>query len=83
MAHLCDLVRALTTPPLPVDRETAGGAHAALPLYLSTHLRVTGAYGSKCDVSETPTWSSRVKIAAKYLAPYLESRDRAAARGDV
>jgi hypothetical protein len=44
---------------------------------------VTGAYGSKCDVSETPTWSSRVKIAAKYLAPYLESRDRAAARGDV
>jgi sulfide:quinone oxidoreductase len=46
------------------------------PLYLSAHL--TGGHGSSSEVSETPTWSPATKIAAKYLAPYLESRDRAA-----
>jgi hypothetical protein len=80
---LCDLVRALTTPSLPVDRETAGCAPAVLPLYLSARLRVTGAYGSKSDVRETPMPSSLAKISAKYLGPYPESRDRAAARGDA
>jgi sulfide:quinone oxidoreductase len=48
------------------------------PLYLSAH--VTGGHGSSSEISETPTWSPPSKIAAKYLAPYLESRDRAAVR---
>lgn len=46
------------------------------PLYLSASL--TGGHGSSSHVSETPTWSPPTKIAAKYLAPYLEARDRAA-----
>lgn len=48
------------------------------PLYLSAH--ITGGHGSSSEVSDTPTWSPPTKIAAKYLAPYLESRDRAALR---
>jgi sulfide:quinone oxidoreductase len=48
------------------------------PLYVSAHL--TGGHGSSSEISETPTWSPASKIAAKYLAPYLESRDRAALR---
>jgi len=43
------------------------------PLYLSA--QVTGAQGSSSQISETPTWSPATKIAAKYLAPYLEERD--------
>jgi sulfide:quinone oxidoreductase len=46
------------------------------PLYLSAH--VTGGHGSSSQVSEEPTWSPPTKIAAKYLAPYLESREQAA-----
>ncbi len=48
------------------------------PLYLSANL--TGAHGSNSRVSDTPTWSPATKIAAKYLAPYLEARDRLALR---
>jgi sulfide:quinone oxidoreductase len=48
------------------------------PLYLSAHL--TGGHGSSSEISVTPTWSPSSKIAARYLAPYLESRDSAAAR---
>jgi sulfide:quinone oxidoreductase len=48
------------------------------PLYLTAH--VTGGRGSSSEVSETPTSSAAAKIAAKYLAPYLESWDRAALR---
>ena len=48
------------------------------PLYLSAH--VTGGHGSSSEVSEAPTSSPPAKIAAKYLAPYLESRDRAPLR---
>ena len=48
------------------------------PLYLSAH--VTGGHGSSSEISETPTWSPPSKIAAKYLAPYLESRDQATVR---
>lgn len=51
---------------------------AERPLYLSA--RVTGGHGSSSEVSETPTWSPPMKIAAKYLAPYLDARERAAAR---
>ncbi len=48
------------------------------PLYLSA--RVTGGHGSSSEVSEAPTSSPPAKIAAKYLAPYLESRDGVALR---
>jgi len=48
------------------------------PLYLSAH--VTVGHGSNSKVSETPTTTPPRKIAAKYLAPYLESRDRTALR---
>ncbi len=48
------------------------------PLYLSAHL--TGGHGSSSQISDTPTWSPPTKIAAKYLAPYLEARDRGALR---
>jgi sulfide:quinone oxidoreductase len=46
------------------------------PLYMSAH--ITGGHGSSSEVSDSPTWSPPGKIAAKYLAPYLDSRDRAA-----
>jgi hypothetical protein len=45
------------------------------PLYLSAH--VTGGHGSSSEVSESPIWSPPAKIAAKYLAPYLDSRKHA------
>jgi sulfide:quinone oxidoreductase len=48
------------------------------PLYLSAH--VTGGHGSGSEVSEASTSSPPAKIAAKYLGPYLEARDRAAIR---
>jgi sulfide:quinone oxidoreductase len=44
------------------------------PLYLSAH--VTGGHGASSELTETPTWSPATKIAAKYLAPYLENLDR-------
>ncbi|MGI8429334.1 MAG: FAD-dependent oxidoreductase [Solirubrobacteraceae bacterium] len=46
------------------------------PLYLSTD--ITGGHGSSSQLSDTPTWSPPSKIAAKYLAPYLDARDRTA-----
>ena len=48
------------------------------PLYMSAH--VTGGHGSSSEVSEAPTAAPPMKIIAKYLAPYLESRDGAALR---
>ena len=46
------------------------------PLYLTS--RITGGHGFSSEVTETPAWSPPAKIAAKYLAPYLEEHDRAA-----
>jgi sulfide:quinone oxidoreductase len=46
------------------------------PLYLSA--RVTGGQGSTSQVTRTAVWSPPSKIAAHYLAPYLEERDRIA-----
>jgi sulfide:quinone oxidoreductase len=46
------------------------------PLYLSAHL--TGTHGSDSQISQEPLWSPATKIAARYLAPYLEARDRIA-----
>jgi sulfide:quinone oxidoreductase len=41
------------------------------PLYLSAHL--AGGRGLTSDVSDEPTWTPPGKIAARYLAPYLET----------
>jgi sulfide:quinone oxidoreductase len=46
------------------------------PLYLSAH--VTGGHGSSSEINESPPWSPGTKIAAKYLGPYLQERDRVA-----
>lgn len=46
------------------------------PRYLSAH--VTGRHGSSSQFTEQPTWSPGSKIAAKYLAGYLDRRDRIA-----
>ncbi|MBV8431005.1 MAG: hypothetical protein JO244_07585, partial [Solirubrobacterales bacterium] len=63
--------------PIPFQPEI----HAVLlggrqPLYLSAHL--TGGHGMTSVFADTPSWSPGAKIAARYLSPYLESRDRIA-----
>jgi sulfide:quinone oxidoreductase len=45
------------------------------PLYLSAH--ITGGHGSSSEISENPPGSPVGKIAARYLAPYLDGLDRA------
>lgn len=47
------------------------------PRYLTA--RITGGQGFSSEIAETPSWSPAGKIAAKYLAPYLDARDREAA----
>jgi sulfide:quinone oxidoreductase len=44
------------------------------PQYLTAH--ITGGHGFSSEITGTPTWSPPSKIAAKYLAPYLDERDR-------
>jgi sulfide:quinone oxidoreductase len=44
------------------------------PRYLTAH--IVGGHGFSSEITDTPTWSPPNKIAAKYLAPYLEERDR-------
>ncbi|HTC60803.1 MAG TPA: FAD-dependent oxidoreductase [Solirubrobacteraceae bacterium] len=44
------------------------------PQYLTAH--ITGGHGFSSEITDTPTWSPPSKIAAKYLAPYLQERDR-------
>jgi sulfide:quinone oxidoreductase len=46
------------------------------PLYM--HAEITGGHGTSSEVSEEPLSGPETKIAAKYLSPYLEARDRAA-----
>ncbi len=46
----------------------------ASPIYLSA--RITGGRGSHSQFSDKPLWSPPVKIAARYLAPYLAGADR-------
>ncbi len=48
------------------------------PRYLSAH--ITGGHGFSSRVSDEPLWAPAAKIAARYLAPYLEERDRASGR---
>jgi sulfide:quinone oxidoreductase len=47
------------------------------PRYLTA--RITGGQGFSSEISETPSWSPPSKIAAKYLAPYLEQLDEGSA----
>jgi sulfide:quinone oxidoreductase len=49
------------------------------PRYLTAH--ITGGHGFSSEITDTPTWSPGRKIAAKYLAPYLEERDRESPSG--
>jgi sulfide:quinone oxidoreductase len=49
------------------------------PRYLTAH--ITGGRGFSSEITDTPTWSPGRKIAAKYLAPYLEERDRESPSG--
>lgn len=44
------------------------------PVYLTA--RITGGHGFSSEVTDVPTWAPPNKIAAKYLAPYLDARDR-------
>jgi sulfide:quinone oxidoreductase len=44
------------------------------PKYLTA--RIAGGHGFSSTISDTPTWSPPRKIAAKYLAPYLDRHDR-------
>lgn len=44
------------------------------PLYLTA--KITGGHGFSSELTETPSWSPPSKIAAKYLAPYLDAQDR-------
>lgn len=43
------------------------------PLYLTA--KITGGHGFSSQVTDAPTWTPAGKIAAKYLAPYLEQLD--------
>jgi sulfide:quinone oxidoreductase len=43
------------------------------PYYMSAH--ITGGHGFDSELSPEPLWTPASKIAAKYLAPYLESLD--------
>ena len=43
-------------------------------MYLTA--KITGGHGFSSEITDTPTWSPPSKIAAKYLAPYLEQLDR-------
>lgn len=43
------------------------------PRYLTAH--ITGGQGFSSEITDAPTWSPPSKIAAKYLAPYLEELD--------
>ena len=48
-----------------------GGA----PRYLSASL--VGGHGFSSQITDAPTWSPAVKVAARYLAPYLQERELA------
>jgi sulfide:quinone oxidoreductase len=47
------------------------------PLYLTA--QITGGQGFSSEIADAPTWSPANKIAAKYLAPWLDRYDREAA----
>jgi sulfide:quinone oxidoreductase len=51
------------------------------PQYLTAH--ITGGHGFSSEITDTPTWSPPSKIAAKYLAPYLQERDGESTQADA
>jgi sulfide:quinone oxidoreductase len=63
--------------PQPFDSEVRGILlTGGRPRYLHAHL--TGGASLSSELTEEPSWAPPAKIAAKYLAPYLDERDRAA-----
>ena len=46
----------------------------AEPIYLTA--KIAGGHGFSSEISDAPTWPTGHKIAAKYLAPYLDQLDR-------
>ena len=50
------------------------------PLYLTAH--IAGGHGFSSEITDTPTWSPPSKIAARYLAPYLDELDKKSTAGD-
>ena len=52
---------------------------ADAPKYLTAH--ITGGHGFSSTIGDTPTWAPAGKIAARYLAPYLEAREHAGREG--
>jgi sulfide:quinone oxidoreductase len=46
------------------------------PLYLTA--RMTAGHRFSSEITDTPTWSPATKIAAQYLAPYLDAQDQEA-----
>jgi sulfide:quinone oxidoreductase len=53
---------------------------AEKPLYLTA--RITGGHGFSSEITDTPTWSPPSKIAARYLAPYLDELDKKSAASE-
>jgi sulfide:quinone oxidoreductase len=49
------------------------------PLYLTA--KITGGHGFSSEVATAPTWAPGAKIAARYLAPYLEALATGTAAG--
>jgi sulfide:quinone oxidoreductase len=51
------------------------------PIFLTA--RITGGQGFSSQITDEPTWSPPSKIAALYLAPYLERLDKEGAGGEA
>jgi sulfide:quinone oxidoreductase len=47
---------------------------AGEPLYLTA--QIADRRGFSLEIADTPSWSPPSKIAARYLAPYLDQQDR-------
>jgi sulfide:quinone oxidoreductase len=47
---------------------------AERPVYMTAH--IAGGHGTASEISVEPLWSPAAKIAAKYLAPYLNAKNR-------
>jgi hypothetical protein len=50
------------------------------PVYLTAP--IAGSHRLGGEITRHPTWATGAKIAATYLAPYLERRDRTHAAGE-
>jgi sulfide:quinone oxidoreductase len=76
-AHAIAALAGAPVEPQPFNAEVRGILlTGGKPRYLHAHL--TGGHGFTSELTEEPSWERPGKIAAKYLAPYLDQRDRAA-----